>query len=239
MGWLFQRIKVARKVLDRRWVKIALGLWPILASYDLFVSQLLPEPWADRAPKMRDIIAETSGWLPWWGWVLILLGIVIAALLEYAVWRTHPNKRLGVKPPQKAETAIPIDPRWSRDISLAGALWRAFDGDWKNVRPPQSQLEEDRFYQTAEQIRQHAFDGSLPIWGRRKGSTLFEPVHKEFWRNHAIEAAYLLNSKNNRDLWVYVTHPLVVGEVQNARTMVWEDFMTSNEAVEKLWPATS
>jgi hypothetical protein len=113
------------------------------------------------------------------------------------------------------------------------------EGIRRNVVSPQSEMEKKRFYHTANQIRQHAFDGTLPIWGRRKGSSLFERVPREFWQNHAIESSYSLASKDNRELWVYVTHPLVIGEVINARTMAWEDFMTSNEVIERLWPATS
>jgi len=160
MGWLSQRIEVVRRVLDRRWVKIALGLWPVLASYDLFVSQLLPERWADRAPKMRDILAETSGWLPWWGWVLILMGILIVALFEYAVWRTHQHKRIVVgaeiKPRQKSEAAIPIDPRWSRDLPLLEALWRVYNGNW-NGRVDLSQ----EHYQDAKVLK---------LWDAASGS---------------------------------------------------------------------
>jgi hypothetical protein len=243
MGWLSQRIEVVRRVLDRRWVKIALGLWPVLASYDLFVSQLLPERWADRAPKMRDILAETSGWLPWWGWVLILMGILIVALFEYAVWRTHQHKRIVVgaeiKPRQKSEAAIPIDPRWSRDLPLLEALWRVYNGNWNGRVDLSQEHYQDakvlKLWDAASSIRQHAFDGTLPIWARRQNSKLYEPVPTEFWRNHDIDVSLNIHSTST-DTWVYVTHQLVIGEVRFSMAKEWEGFMTCKEAVEGLWP---
>jgi len=41
MGWFSERAFVVRNVLDRRWVKIALGVWPFVASYDLLISQMI------------------------------------------------------------------------------------------------------------------------------------------------------------------------------------------------------
>ena len=121
MGWVSQRMTVARKIWERPWVKLTLGIWSVLASYDLFVSQLLPKRWAEKAPKLRDLIAETSGWLPVWGWVLILMAILLVALLEYAVWRANPVKNRmvmldgGASPPAPAPTV-------HRDVSLLDAI---------------------------------------------------------------------------------------------------------------------
>jgi hypothetical protein len=92
MDWLRRRFEVARKIADRRWVKITLAIYAGIAFYDLFVSQFVPESWAKRFPKMHELIASTSGWLPLWGWLLILAGIVAVACFEYAVRRSSPKR---------------------------------------------------------------------------------------------------------------------------------------------------
>jgi hypothetical protein len=86
-----KRIAVARKIADRLWVKIVLGIWAVIAFYDTLVSQFFPDSWAKKAPKMRELIAETSGWLSWWEWLLILAGIISVACFEYAVRKTAPR----------------------------------------------------------------------------------------------------------------------------------------------------
>jgi hypothetical protein len=204
-------------------------------SWAIFIERILEEAATSLHIERAAMIATLSQ-------VLIVGGILWAALyFAFCVGRAErPEKEESDSHPEPRvlPEAVPSDPKWARDVSLAGALWRAFQGDWMNAKPPKDGLENERFELTADQIRQHAFDGSMPIWGRREGSNLFELVPRVFWQNHAILATYSLNSKDNRTLWVYVTHPLVVGEVPNARTKAWEDFMTSTEAIEKLWPAT-
>src|SRR5262249_42480152 len=82
---LRERVAVARRIFDRRWVKIALVTWGLIAAYDTFLSQFVPEPLAKRFPKMHELIAAWSGWLPGWAWLLILAGIIALACFEYAV----------------------------------------------------------------------------------------------------------------------------------------------------------
>ena len=129
-----------------------------------------------------------------------------------------------------------------RDVTLSDALWRAFEGTWdKRIKfdyvskEKGSKLRSRKFYSTATEIRQKAFDGILPIWAKRPRSNLYEPVPKDFWTNHDIQAGYSLNP-DCKDIFVYVAYPLIVGETRYARTIAWEDFMTSREAVERLWP---
>jgi hypothetical protein len=82
---LRERVAVARKIFDRRWVKIALVTWGLIAAYDTFLSQFVPEPLAKRFPKMHELITAWSGWLPGWAWLLIPAGIIALACFEYAV----------------------------------------------------------------------------------------------------------------------------------------------------------
>src|SRR5205807_2271402 len=60
---LHNRILIGRNIFDRRWVKLALSVWAFIAFYDTLVSQFFPEKLAQKAPKIRELISETSGWL--------------------------------------------------------------------------------------------------------------------------------------------------------------------------------
>src|SRR6185312_13117494 len=73
-------------------------------------------------------------------------------------------------------TNAPPTPR--PDVNLSNAIWRAYLGRWslpiKSVGE-YGQEEAQRFYDLVEKdFRQKAFDGELPIWGKRQGSSLVE-----------------------------------------------------------------
>lgn len=61
-------------------------MWAALGAYDLFVDQMLPNWLAVHMPKFHEVISYSSGWLPFWAWIIIGLLIVIGACVEYA-WR--------------------------------------------------------------------------------------------------------------------------------------------------------
>jgi hypothetical protein len=88
MGSFRERVISARKIFGRPWVRLALTIWAFIAFYDTLVSQFFPEALAKKAPKIRELIAETSGWLPWWSWLIIFTAIIAVASFEYAVRKT-------------------------------------------------------------------------------------------------------------------------------------------------------
>src|ERR1035437_2465984 len=170
MSWFSERALVVRNVLDRRWVKIALGVWPFVASYDLLISQILPERWADKAPKVRDLIGETSGWLPFWAWLLILAAILVAAMLEYSVRKTRPdrNPNVGKEIALSADLVESIPNLRVADSPAAIAL---FDGH-----------ERDKIVPLLEA-------GKLTAWARGMG-TGEPPLLKldgSIWRSHYLQ----------------------------------------------------
>ena len=91
MGRIKQYIQILRVVETRPWFKRVVYLWGFLASYDLLLSQVIPEEYAKKAPKAWEATVLTGGLLPWWGWVLILALILTIASLEYAarIKRSH------------------------------------------------------------------------------------------------------------------------------------------------------
>jgi hypothetical protein len=156
----------------------------------------------------------------------------------YAYIRSHLKAELvgagtaSPPPEQPKPSVMPDSSSWPRDTLLGAALWRVCFGNWTKPKLPEliKQLED-----AGEQIRQRAYEGLLPVWARKPKSTLYEPVPASFWRNHAIIAAFSAATLGD-EIFVAVTTPLIVGEVPNARSLAWTDFMTSKEAVEKLWP---
>jgi hypothetical protein len=85
MVWFQERAAMARKILNRPLVKAAVAAWAVITAYDTLLSQFFPEDWAKKAPKMRELVSATSGWLPWWAWLLVLAAIIVFASFEYAV----------------------------------------------------------------------------------------------------------------------------------------------------------
>ncbi len=68
----------------RPWVRVALIIWAFFGAYDIFVSQFLSSGTAEKFPRLYDLVVMTSGFLPWWGWLLVLAAIFVAASIEYA-----------------------------------------------------------------------------------------------------------------------------------------------------------
>jgi hypothetical protein len=197
--------------------------------------------------RPEDAMSNLSGWaskfnLPDPAWLqshtadsVVFWGAIVGATLTFA----DPKIWVAFRPRKAAQG--PTDPA-KRDTALSDAMWRVFEGVWDKRTPPDdkpgegvSSPEALRFHDVTSEIRQKAFDGALPVWARRRlHSSLYETVPKEFWSNHDISSSYSM--RGPEDVFVYVTKPLVIGEVINARTLIWSDFMTSREAVERLWP---
>jgi hypothetical protein len=142
--------------------------------------------------------------------------------------------RFSSQPTDAALDAVVFDPNWTRDIFLGEALWYAYSRNWSGwLRLGERDAE--LFHYVTVELRQYAFEGLLPIWGTRPKSNLYELVPREFWRNHDIASGYSVSCAIP-EVFVYVTRQLNLGEVQNARTNAWTSFMTSRDAMEKLWP---
>jgi hypothetical protein len=82
------RLAIARRIWGHRRVKIAIAIWGVICTYDTALSQIIPESLGHKLPKIRDAIAMSSGFLPFWVWLLVLAAIFIVASLEYAVRRS-------------------------------------------------------------------------------------------------------------------------------------------------------
>jgi hypothetical protein len=75
------RIDYLKQTLGRPWPRRLLWIWGVVATWDTFVSQFIPEEIAKSLPK----VSWTYGWLPIWAWVLIGALIVVVSSIEFGL----------------------------------------------------------------------------------------------------------------------------------------------------------
>lgn len=88
-------------------------------------------------------------------------------------------------------------------------------------------------------VRQAAFDGKLPIWGRKVGNWVIEqtqrPVReqipRDFWKHNWIEVLDFLH--HDPEKFTTAADPLYTEKVK------WRDLWTNRDAVERAWPAVN
>jgi hypothetical protein len=133
-----------------------------------------------------------------------------------------------------APKAKSIGLRVERDVWLADAIWRAYLGKWER---PDRDLSGPGVGATVAQalhdlavheIRQLAFEEKLPVWGKRRGSTLWEPVPPGFWQENRVNYLTILRDEPSAILIERIP--------RHERNDEWQELMTSKRAVESLWP---
>lgn len=232
------------------------AIWAILAA--VLFAVLRETYWALMVETLIDQIAHGLGLeRPKLMAVLapLLLAGSISALLVYGAYRIgrsvesreHQAEKLppeyigrDKEPGTKGGIDAPIN-SLPRDVGLLDAIWRVHVGRWgerESMDDFRTDPRSNHFFEACTEIRQKAFEGALPIWGRRKNSSLFEPVPWQFWRNREIIESFAIQP-GLEDLWVRFTHALEVGDVPNATSNEWDHFMTNKDAIDRLWPAKS
>ncbi len=69
----FQTLRAVFRPLT---VKIVTGITTAVGAYDTFANQL-------EFPTLRRLFGMSGALMPWWGWLLVLQAIFVAALFEY------------------------------------------------------------------------------------------------------------------------------------------------------------
>lgn len=91
-----------------------------------------------------------------------------------------------------ANAPDPISLTVERDVWLYDAICRLFLGQWKKIPMKDGQLDLSAngfqaVHDLLEYVRQLAFDGKFPIWGKQQGYTaLWEKAEPSFWQNNQI-----------------------------------------------------
>jgi len=126
-----------------------------------------------------------------------------------------------------------------RDVWLSDAIWRAYLGAW-HIPPGDgllelnvSESEKRRFAMLViRDFRQIASEGTLPIWGWKGTSTLWEKVPNEFWKNNHIEYIQVATNGPPDEVKAQAENPY-----EQDISKEWHHFMTSKAVIEQLYPS--
>jgi adenylate cyclase len=80
-GWWRDNLAAVR---ESRLAKMALVIWGVSAAWDLLGRQWMPTSWGEKWPTAYEVVAKTTGYFPWWVWLIVGTLIVVAASLAYA-----------------------------------------------------------------------------------------------------------------------------------------------------------
>jgi hypothetical protein len=140
------------------------------------------------------------------------------------------------EPDSLSVATTPLKPE--RDVWLRDAMWWAFLRTWDvpeggMVSLNVGESENQRFAMLVIDIfRQLAFEGKLPIWGKRKDSSIWEAVPREFWRRNHIDHILVLSADDPEVVKAqaerFWENPVTSGD--------WHHFMTSKAVIEQLYP---
>jgi hypothetical protein len=122
------RLRVARAILRPLWVRICVPVTAVIGFYDAGVTQLVPREQAEKFPKVYQLISVTSGFLPWWGWILVLAALFVGATIEYEA-RQHRGKGAALEGPPEP-SPVSVAPQSGRKVFLrdgARALYEAIE----------------------------------------------------------------------------------------------------------------
>jgi hypothetical protein len=134
-----KRLSILKQALSHGWTKILLPLWAILASYDLLLSEVIPQDLASKLPRLSKYL----GMISWQGWFLIGFAISLIAIFEFAYKKSQENLYLKNKVAQAGgsntgQRAIPRTVKAAITISPTDTIIRfdATAGEFTQHLPP-------------------------------------------------------------------------------------------------------
>lgn len=150
--------------------------------YDLFWAFL-----EKHHVMQADVIAYTLAHVV----PFIFSAVLIAAL--YFIVRYELAKNLSASNTTHATAAIEFSAGGERNVWLYDAICRMFLGRWEKIPIKDGHLDLSAngfqaIHDLIEHVRQLAFDGRFPIWGKTQGYTaLWEKSAPAFWKSHQID----------------------------------------------------
>ncbi len=91
-----------------------------------------------------------------------------------------------------ADATAPVSSAIERDVWLYDGICRLFLGRWEKIQIKDGHLDLSAngfqaIHDMLEHVRQLAFDGTFPIWGKQQGYTaLWEKAEPPFWKSNQI-----------------------------------------------------
>ena len=135
-------------------------------------------------------------------------------------------KQPTVQTPKKQGS--PETQRVVRDVWLLNAVHYIAYNSWVLVDMPLDDNHLTAGYRALAEIKQKAFDGELPIWGRVGQAVLYKPILKEYWEHYDFEI--LSFAKDDPEEFCTEKHNDIANDV------IYNSLMTSKSKVEELWP---
>ena len=135
----------------------------------------------------------------------------------------------------KAEGNVKIDPasfskqqKVERDIWLLHAVHFIAYDSWEFIENPLNEKNITAGHDALDEIRQKAFDGSLPVWGKIGGGGLFKQIPKEYWEHLGFQSlTFMINNPEE-----FCTKNWTA----RGDYTIYNSLMTSKAKVEELWP---
>lgn len=188
--WLFL-CNATKRPVPRR----LLYLWVAVTIWDTIVAQLIPKSWAQRAPRVYEVVEMTTGFLPIWVWLVVGMIIIAAAAIEFGYRRSlsgiaraaRADSTAGNVSPRVESELSPTGQAISRDVSVEEAMAFLATGYWgqsffKAVG------EKGRVVSKAyDSFLQAAADGHVFVWGKRSEWGVYEPIQSKFWYENRID----------------------------------------------------
>lgn len=126
-----------------------------------------------------------------------------------------------------------VGPAPLRDVWVFDAVCRMYFGKWEVMKFDSSsagigQENSDRLYDLAvKEFRQLAYDGKIPVWGKRNSQDVWRLIPPSHWRNHSLDWMRFLSALEG--------HPDAVMSApagNGSHRDVWIQLMTSKADVE-------
>ncbi|MBV8755385.1 MAG: hypothetical protein JO328_21235 [Hyphomicrobiales bacterium] len=205
----------------------AVALWLILAwiiqqTFGSFVADFV-------ADKLRSLTGYSESDLMKlvsdYGFSILLAALVI--FLAYKVGQIKPSASADTKNKDATRVRQTIE----RDVWLFDAICRMYLGKWERISSMGNRRELDvdtrnALYElVARDIRQFAFEGRLPIWGKFAPLALWHRTDSEFWEYHGVDwSSFLLNDPKKLRVTKYMLkhQSTVMSQLMTSRVKVDE-----------------